>query len=264
MPNGKKARTGAKLATAAVPDDSWDWLDQEAGQDDQFDPFGEATTPRDPYETSAQLPAPLTFRHAVGRREYIAGLKREALNVLIPELPAPNVDLYIVGNGSGAEVRHGVNPLAFDFGSFIPHVVRMLGDQGCTAYVSTWTASRIHTLTMLEMLADGRRDRLTFAGDPYFRRRSAAICSEFLSGLQPYGDRARALFWKNHCKAIAIAAPDGARTCVITGSANLSAQPRTEQYVLTTDPAAYVFYRDQFFEAMIANANQKAKQTDQA
>ena len=50
--------------------------------------------------------------------------------------------------------------------------------------------------------------RLTFACDPYFKRREAAICNELIGGLQQFGERARFLCWKNHCKVIAIAAPN--------------------------------------------------------
>lgn len=39
-----------------------------------------------------------------------------------------------------------------------------------------------------------------------------------------------------------------------SGKANLSAQPRCEQYVLTTAPDVYQFFRDEFFEAMIGHA----------
>ncbi len=214
------------------------------------DDFSWIDNPRD-LETTAQLERPVTHARRVARREFVNGLKREALNVLIPELPPPDVDLYVVSNGAGAEIRHGINPLAFDFGTFIPHVVRMLGDKGCTAYVSTWTLNRQHAKTMLSMLDDRRLATLTVCTDPYFKRRESAVANELMSGLIMRGQRY--LCWKNHVKATCIAAPDG-RTCVITGSANLSAQPRCEQYVLTTAPDVYQFFVSEFFEAMIANA----------
>lgn len=212
-------------------DDSFDWLDTEL-------------------ETDRQLARPKVHRRRIDHREVVNGLKREALNELIPTLPAPDTDLYIIGNGAGAEVRHGINPLAFDFGSFIPHVVRMLGDRACIAYVSTWTMNRNHAKTMLEMLDDGRLARLTVATDPYFKRREAAVCHQLIAGLTARGQRF--LCWKNHVKAISIATADESQTCTITGSANLSAQPRCEQYVLTTSPDVYRFFRDEFFEAMMS------------
>jgi hypothetical protein len=215
--------------------------------------MGEFDWLKDDYttETARQLKRPLVYARREARRQMINGLKRQALTDLIPELPPPDTDLYVIGNGAGAEIRHGINPQAFDFGSFLPVVVRMLGDQGCTAYVSTWTMARQHSLTMLAMLDDGRLSALTVATDPYFRKREAAICAELVDGLQQRGQRF--LCWKNHVKAICISSPDN-RYCTITGSANLSAQPRCEQYVLTTAPDVYHFFRDEFFEEMLSHA----------
>lgn len=198
-------------------------------------------------ETPRALKKPALHYRKEARRQFVSGLKREALNILIPQLPPPDTDLYVISNGSGAEIRHGINPLAFDFGSFVPHVVRMMGDRDCIGYISSWTMNRQHAKTMLEMLDDGRLSALTVITDPYFKRREAAIAAELITGLLARGQRFIA--FKNHCKVIAISDPAG-NTCVITGSANLSAQPRTEQYVLTTAPDVYRFFVDEFFEAM--------------
>jgi len=203
-------------------------------------------------ETTRQLSRPKTHERREARRVMVNGLKRQALNELIPDLPDEHTDLWVIGNGAGAEIRHGINPQAFDFGSFIPHVVEMLGNRDCTAYVSTWTLNRNHALTMLEMLADNRLKSLTVCTDPYFKRRSAPVATVLIGGLQRYPGRARFLCWKNHVKAIAISNADEARFCTITGSANLSSQPRTENYVLSTSQDVYRFYVDEFFEAMLS------------
>lgn len=70
--------------------------------------------------------------------------------------------------------------------------------------------------------------------------------NELISGL--LARRQRFMAFKNHVKAIAI--QHGDSYCTITGSANLSAQPRCEQYVLTTSPDVYRFFVAEFFEAM--------------
>lgn len=208
----------------------------------------------DELETARQLPRPLVHARRAAKREFISGLKKEALNQLIPTLPPPDVDLYVVSNGSGAEIRHGTNPLAFDFGTYLGHVVRMLGDQGCTAYISSWTMSETHIKNMIEMLADGRLTALSVLADPYFSRRTPALYAQLVTGLGQHGGRY--LAFKNHVKAMCISNPAG-DCCTITGSANLSAQPRCEQYVLTTCPAVYAFFVSQFFEVMLTNAKTK-------
>jgi hypothetical protein len=223
-----------------VDQDDFSWLDSDpfAGDGDEL-------------ETTRQLASPCTYARREATRQFISGLKREALNDLIPILPPPDTDLYVIGNGAGAEIRHGINPQAFDFGSFIPHIVEMLGGRDCVAYISSWTLNRQHAKTLIEMLDDKRLSALTVCTDPYFKRREAAIATELIMGLQQRGQRF--LAFKNHVKAICISNPDG-RTCTVTGSANLSAQPRCEQYVLTTDPGVYQFFHDEFFEAMLTNA----------
>jgi hypothetical protein len=218
-------------------DNDFSWLDDD----------------RPALETDAQLPQPIVTARQVTRRAFVAGLKREALSELIPQLPPPDTDLYVIGNGAGAEIRHGINPQAFDFGSFVPVVVRLLGEVGCTAYVSTWTMNRGHAKTFLQMLDDGRLAALTVVTGRYFKRRESTIYTELVSGLQARGQRY--LAFANHCKIIAVANADSTRFCTITGSANLSAQPRCEQYVLTTAPAVYRFFVDQFFEAILTHAS---------
>ncbi len=212
----------------------------------EADPFGAETE----LETSRQLATPVTHARREAKRAFVNGLKKQALDELIPALPPPDVDLYVIGNGAGAEIRHGINPLAFDFGTFIPHIVGMLGDRDCTAYVSTWTMNENHVKAMIAMLDDGRLQTLTVFTDPYFSRRTPPIYAQLVNGLSRYPGRGRYLAFKNHVKALCIASPDG-RTCVITGSANLSAQPRTEQYVLTTAPDVYAFFVENFFLAML-------------
>lgn len=224
--------------------DNFDWLDDT--------PFGDETE----LETARQLPRPLVHARREAKRQFVSGLKREALTELIRELPPPDTDLWIVSNGSGAEKKWhsgGIDVQAFDFGSFLPVLVKMLGDRDCIGYVSTWTMNETHAKSMVAMLADGRLAALAVFTDPYFSRRTPAIYAQLVTGLQRYPERARYLAFKNHVKCIALANPDG-QTVVIVGSANLSAQPRTEGYVLSTAPDVYQFFRDEFFEAMLTHA----------
>ena len=205
------------------------------------------------YETSRQLAAPRRYARKVARRQFINGLKKEALTDLIPVLPPPDTDLYVIGNGAGAEIRHGLNPQAFDFGTFIPYLVDMLGGEGCTAYVSSWTMNENHIKAMGAMLDDDRLARLTVLADPYFQRRTPSNYAQLIHIIQQHAPRARYLSFKNHVKCIALSNAAGTQFCTITGSANLSAQPRCEQYVLTTDPGVYGFMVNDFFEVMLSH-----------
>lgn len=223
-----------------------DWLDNLIHDRDE------------PLETDRQLAAPKLHPHKVAKREFISDLKRKALSDLIPDLPPPDTDLYIISNGSGAEVRHGINPKAFDFGSFVPVVCRLLGNRDCTAYISTWTMNRNHSRTFLQMLDDGRLANLSLVTGKYFKQREKSIYAELVSGLQSRGQRF--MCFANHCKIIALANPTG-QTCVITSSANLSAQPRAENYVMTTAPDVYEFIVHEFFEAIFNGDETETNQT---
>jgi len=211
-------------------------------------------SPEAPLETTHQLRQPALHARRAAKRTFVNGLKREALTALIPDLPDPDTDLYVIGNGAGAEKKWtpgGIEPKAFDFGTFIPHLVERLGNTGCTAHVSTWTMNRNHALSMVEMLATGALAHLTVITDPYFKRREAAVAAELINGMARFPGRGRFLAFKNHVKAICVANADASRFCTVTGSANLSAQPRCEQYVLTTAPDVYWFFVREFFEVMV-------------
>lgn len=201
-------------------------------------------------ETARQLETPKIKRRSnIAKREFISGMKKEALTSLIQELPPEDTDLYIVGNGAGGTFRLHDNPNVFEFGHFIPVLVEMLGNKGVTLFCSTWTMNRQHGLNMLSMLDDGRLTALTLFTDTYWKRREAAVANEIIAGLMERNQTY--LSFKNHVKCIALANADHTRFVTVTGSANLSAQPRAENYTLTTHPAAYLFYRDEFFLEML-------------
>lgn len=204
-------------------------------------------------QSERKLARPVAHARRAAQRQTVNGLKKQALTALIPELPPPDTDLYVIGNGSGAKKKWlpgGSDPDAFDFGTFIPHVVERLGNAGCIAYISTWSMNRNHALTLIEMLNDGRLAQLTVFTDAYFQRREPAIAGMLITEMARLPDRARYFAFRNHVKAMCIANADETRFCTVTGSANLSAQPRCEQYVVTTAPEIFGFSRREFFEAM--------------
>lgn len=73
--------------------DDFSWLDDDTTYDETD------------LQTAQQLARPKVSAHTVAKRTFINGLKKEALNQLIPSLPPPDTDLYIIGNGAGAEYQ---------------------------------------------------------------------------------------------------------------------------------------------------------------
>lgn len=204
-------------------------------------------------ETSEQLHKPKRYRREnVARREYINGLKKQALTDLVTELPPPDTDLYILSNGSGSTYKHGREALAFEFGHFIPVLADMLGGKGVTAYISTWTMARAHALNLLALVDSGVLAQLAIMTDPYFKKREAAVANTLIMGLLARGQRF--VCFKNHVKAACLSNADQTRFVSVVGSANLSSQPRAENFTLSTDPGLYRFLRDEFFEEMLSHA----------
>lgn len=200
--------------------------------------------------THEHIALSLKLERKAARREFVTGLRHEALIQLIPALPAPDSDVFIISTGDGAQGRQGRKERNFDFGDFLPHAQRLLG-HGCTAYLSTWCCNHDHAQTMLDMLKSGQLDRFTFFSDPYFMSRTPAIATTLFNGLAEYPDRARWKLFKNHTKIIALESADGQRHCTVMGSANLNMQPRAENYILTTAPDVFAWSRDSFFEPML-------------
>lgn len=200
-------------------------------------------------ETTDNLRAPIRYDQRAAKRQYVNGLKKQALTELIRELPPPDTVVYIMSNGSGSTYRLTGDPLAFEFGHFIPVLVDMLGGTGCTAYISTWTMARQHALNLLDMVDTGKLASLAVMTDPYFLRRESAIANQLVTGILARGQRFKA--FKNHVKAVALASADGERTACVLASANLSSQPRAENFTLSTDPGLYRFLRNEFFEVML-------------
>lgn len=113
-------------------------------------------------------------------------------------------------------------------------------------YCSTWTLSRETAADLFALIDEGKIDRVSFLTGLYFKRREAAVYNFLLTGLRQRGGRYRA--FPNHCKLLLLAA--GQTRLVIEGSANLTGNPRAEQYAITHDATLYDFCRD-WFEAAL-------------
>lgn len=195
------------------------------------------------------LDKPLALEVAA-KYHFETGLRKETLNALIPELPDPGRDLYILSNGSGAERKNGSDRGVFDFGTFIPYFVDMLGER-VELYVSTWTMNMRGAESMVSLVRDGAVQKLVVCTDPYFNAREPKIAAYLMSALQ-HEPHAYVAF-RNHAKVICAKAGD--KVATVTGSANLSSQPRVEQFVVSTSPEVYDFFVTNLFEWAIGQLN---------
>jgi hypothetical protein len=201
-------------------------------------------------ETDEQLERPIFHQRRAKQREFVNGLKKQSLNELIPLLPPPDVEMYILTNGSGGTYRlHDMAQHCFEFGHFVPVIAERLGGQ-CDLYAATWTMNRSHGLNLLQCLDDGRLRSVTLFTDNYWRRRESAVANEVIAGLMDRGQRY--LAFKCHTKVIAMCNADETRFCNLFSSCNFSSQPRSENITLNTDPETFYWLRTEYFEAMLA------------
>jgi hypothetical protein len=232
----------------------FDWLDsaETVGKSDNFAWLD------DDYSTESPLALdnPLIHARKVQRRQTVIAEKEQNLARIVTVLPPPDTELYIIGSAEGREHSRTGHILsnAFDFGSFVGHCIDLLLAEtgaagGVTLYVSTWVLNRDTVQMFRDYLNDGRLSSLHVLADKFLKRRhTAAVYAQLAEVIQAHPG-SRIMLNPNHCKILCLSV--GRRYVSITGSANLSAVARTEQYNLNTDPTTYFFYVDQFFEPLL-------------
>lgn len=199
-------------------------------------------------EALAEMPPTILTAKVQRRYAHINGLRRETLNELIPELPEPGVDLYVVTNGGGVARRGGV----FDLGAFVPHVAERLGTP-VEVFISTWAINRRTADVLGRALRSGEIARLVMLLDRSLAARDAETAKLLYDACVETG-RGRFVVFRNHAKIIAVRSLETERVAVITGSANISSEPRVEQFVMTTSPEVFAFFREGLFAWALARA----------
>jgi hypothetical protein len=200
-------------------------------------------------------PATRTDRK-VEERNRILALKRQAISRFIPELPPPDTDIWIIGNSEASHkaLLAGQDEI-FELGHFIPVLVERVGPPAEELYISTWGINRDHIETLFGLYDTGLVKRITFVTDRSFQSRHPEVATPLYEGLEERGQRLGA--FRNHVKAIAVKGQE--RVAIIMGSANLSSQPRAENYVLSTAPELYEWLTDEFFEPVFERQEKRAR-----
>lgn len=207
----------------------------------------------DELETGRTLNKPLLYARQAAKRRTIAAQKQENLARLMPALPPPDTDLIVLGSAEGREnARSGlIDSGAFDFGSFIPHGVKLLGNHAVTCYCSTWVLNRQHVEMFADLLDSGRLAALHVLSDPFLKRRhTSAVYGQLVNVIQSHPPSRLKLF-PNHARILSMCDADGARFLSVQGSSNLTAVQRVENYHISTAPEVYHFYVTAFFERML-------------
>lgn len=169
-----------------------------------------------------RLPSSRSLKIAA-KREMTRVDREAALDDVIDGPPEPGHQLHII---SAAK---------FDFWTWIPVLLRWIGPTE-TLWLSTWTVSRPNVDELFELMDAGQIGCCNFLTGTYFKRRESAVAHKLIDGLQRRPP-SRFAALQNHAKVTLLGAGD--YWLSIESSANLTANPRLEQYVLTNDRTLY-------------------------
>ena len=171
------------------------------------------------------LPEGRTLTRKNVKRELKKAGRLKNVAKILTALPPPGSSTHIIGNG------------AYDFFDWIPHLQELMG-KPAHGWFSTWTMNRGNALDLLELFDAGRLASLTMLTGLYFKRREASVYATLLEGIQERGQRYLAFL--NHTKLILLQA--GGDYITVEGSANLTSNPRLEQYVISNDRELLEFH----------------------
>lgn len=158
------------------------------------------------------------------KREAIAMMKQEHLRDIMPAKPAPGTAYHLISNGT------------YDFWTWIPVMLDWI-DSADEFYGSTWTLNRACCQELLHFFDQGRIRKIGMLTGLYFKRRETAVYAQLMIGLQE--GRQRYMCLENHAKVTLLANHRTQDYLVVEGSANYTANPRIEQYVLLNDRTIY-------------------------
>lgn len=188
----------------------------------------------DPLETTKNISS-RSVRTFLKRRQQRIG-QQEKLKSVIQTPPEPGEQIHIVSANK------------FDFWTWVPTMIDWIGTTE-NLYCSTWTACRNNVVEMFELWDSGRiTGSVTFATGIYFKRRETSVYATLVEGLLKRGGRYKA--FETHAKVLLLNNAERNAWYTIEGSANLTSNPRLEQYVITNDKTLYEFHREWFEEIL--------------
>jgi hypothetical protein len=154
-------------------------------------------------------------------------LNKEKAKQIFTEIPQPGESYHMVSNG------------VFDYFNLIPIAIEYLGNKTGDFYFSTWTLNNRIAEDILKLYDDGKVKSITGLVGLYFKSRETAVFNMLYEGLKKRGQK---MFCnENHSKVTLI--ENGKDYLVIEGSANFTANPRIEQFVITNSKELFMFHK---------------------
>lgn len=172
------------------------------------------------------------------RVKFESKLKRENVLKLITYLPESGESLHIVSNGG------------FDYFTILPHIIEMTGLRVDEFYFSTWTLSITNVEAILNLYDRGIFANIHALTGDYMKTRESNVYNNLLTGLEKRGQKLSNN--KNHSKVTLMAIAEN--RFIIEGSANFTANPRIEQFILSNNVELYEFHKTWMNQILIKYA----------
>ena len=185
-------------------------------------------SPADPLETEYMPTDRTLLRKVSARRRFERIRQKQQLAEVIPQPPAPGESIHVVSTAK------------YDFWTFVPQIIDWIGRTEIL-YCSTWTLSRPNAVELFALADAGKIGEIAFLTGLYFKRRETAVYAMLLNGIRARGGRYRA--FRNHAKVLLAGNPARDAWLTVEGSANLTGNPRLEQYIFTNDRPLYEFHK---------------------
>jgi hypothetical protein len=225
---GKRSGIGSKKEVTTI--DPMDLMDSLFSALDLFDSSNDTliTSTKETVDDEQQA---LIYRdHKPNKRELLAVKSNQYLAEVLKGLPEPNTTWHAISNSR------------FDFWSFIPAVISYLNNYTTELYISTWTTNNRNTQSLIELYDQGKIGKVVFVVGRYFQSREQATYNYLASNLMQRHQKL--IVGEHHAKIMLLHNQDN--YIVIESSANLTSNPRTENFVYSNDKDLYYFYKSWF------------------
>lgn len=181
-------------------------------------------------ETTEKIPIQV-HKKKLKKLEMINILKREKFAKALPEFPEKDYSYHIVSNGD------------FDFFTVIPMLVeKHPAKRFDEFYGSTWTMNRGNVNTIFEMFDKNQIGNINILTGTYFKRRESAVYAQLLNGILKREQKYKC--FENHAKIALMGNHTTGDYIIIEGSANFTANPRAEQYVINNNKDLFLFHKN--------------------
>lgn len=180
-------------------------------------------------ETEEPKKGPGNRKYKQGKKtkEFRIKLKKEAVAEVVNEKIEAGTSMHIVSNGT------------FDYWNIVTQLIELHGIKKGEFYGSTWTMNDANVQSLLGLLDGGQLRSASVIVGLYFLHREPVVADSLKEGLEGRAQRFAAC--DNHAKVVLIS--DGVDFLVFEGSANFTANPRIEQFVLNNDEGLYNFHK---------------------